>query len=153
MAKGIKTGGKNFEKGHAPYITAKPLGPEIKRIRIEGKEIVATFFWDILNMDIVAMEARLDYRQKNGDVIPGKVLPTLFEETILRAMVKDMKDGRIVTVKELLERTLGKAKEYIQLGGTVNVERTFDLSKLTLEEKKALHSAMLKSKVSPNDVA
>jgi len=140
MARGRKTGGKNFEKGHPPFHIPKPMAPEVKRLKVESKEAVAKLFWELLHMSPQEIEIRSD--KSNWPNI------SIFEFGILSALVQDAKKGKTDTLRMMKETVIGKPREIIQLEGKVNVEKTVDVSKLTDDELQTLLDMMAKARLS-----
>lgn len=141
MSKGKKTGGKDLKPGER----LNPLGqtkvpPIVKAIRISSRETVARLYWDVVNMT----ETQISERLKD------KSLP-LLERNILAAVIKDIGRGTITTVEKLMERTLGKPKEVIQLDGVINQGNAVDLSKLSNDEVISLMTLLKRGQVPVGD--
>lgn len=127
MGKGFKTGGKNFQKGVSPNPDGRPpMDESVRRIRIETKEAVAKLYWDCVNRTKLEMTERINAN------------PTVFEEGILRAILKDMTRGQTITLEKLMDRVIGKPKEVINITGDIRTESTVNLELLSVEEIKSL---------------
>lgn len=116
------------------------MAPIVKAIRISSKETVARIYWDVVNMT----EAQIGVRLKDPS------LP-LLERNVLAAVLKDIAKGTITTVEKLMERTLGKPKEVIQLDGVINQGNAVDLSKLSNDEVISLMTLLKRGQVPVGD--
>jgi len=141
MSKGKKTGGRDIKPGQVLNPKGNPVMPPIvKAIRISSKETVARIYWDVVNMT----EAQIGVRLKDPN------LP-LLERNVLAAVLKDIAKGTITTVEKLMERTLGKPKEVIQLDGVINQGNAVDLSKLSNDEVISLMTLLKRGQVPVGD--
>jgi hypothetical protein len=133
MAKGRFTGGRHWVKGETGNPNGQPKIPEeIKQIKVNSRETVARLYWSCVNLNKEELAARL------------KQNPSIFEEGILRAIIKDMEKGQMITLEKIMDRVIGKPKEYIELDASVSTEKSVDVSKLTNEELENLLSIMKK---------
>lgn len=133
MAKGKFTGGRHWVKGQTGNPNGQPkIHEEIKQIMVNSRETVARLYWSCVNLNKEQLAERL--RQN----------PSVFEEGILRAIIKDMEKGQMITLEKLMDRVIGKPKEYIELDASVSTEKAVDVSKLTNEELENLLSIMKK---------
>jgi len=133
---GTYSGGKQWVKGQTGNPNGQPpLDPFTKRVRIESRETVAKLYWDCVNLTKQELVERL------------KATPTIFEEGVLRAIVKDMEKGTTTTLDKLMERVLGKPKEIIEMTSEVRTESSIDVSKLTTQELENFLALMKKGAI------
>jgi hypothetical protein len=133
---GVYTGGRKFTSETAPRNGGAPkLSPEVKNIIVNSKETVAKLYWSCVNLT----KEELANRLKNN--------PSVFEEGILRAIIKDMEKGQMITLEKLMDRVIGKPKESIDLSANVSTQNSVDVSKLTTQEIENLLSIMQKGAI------
>lgn len=141
MSKGKKTGGRDVKPGERLNPSGQQkVPPIVKAIRISSKETVARLYWDVVNLTEEQIKHRLTHP-----------MLTLLERNILAAVLKDVSRGTITTVEKLMERTLGKPKEVINLEGVINQGNAVDLSKLSNEEIVALMKLLKRGQVPVGD--
>lgn len=134
---GTYTGGRKWVKGQPPMNpNGRPvLPPEVKQIIVNSRESVAKLYWQCVNLTKEELAARI------------KEKCSVFEEGILRAIIKDMEKGNIVTLEKLMDRAIGKPKEFIDLSAHVSTEQAVDVSKLSTQEIENLLSIMQKGAI------
>jgi hypothetical protein len=115
----------------------------VKSVRIRSRETVAELLWEIMNLNRTQLETRVKAR--------GDEMRTIFEESILRGIARDMVKGETKTVEMLMNRTMGQAKQYIDLNAVIDNSNAMDFSKLTLEEKKVLLALQRKGSLKPGN--
>lgn len=140
MAKGKKTGGRDWQKGGPTPFMRKPVAPELQRLKVESKEAVAKLFWNLLHLTQHEVEEKLSKASASRT--------TMFELGILHALVKDTQKGKIDCLKMMKETVIGRPKEIIELSGAVKIDKTVDVSKLTDVELEILLAMMSKASLS-----
>jgi hypothetical protein len=58
-----------------------------------------------------------------------------------------MAKGQTLTIQMLMDRTIGKPKEFIDISGKINIDKSVDMSKLSVEEIDQLISLMKKGSI------
>jgi hypothetical protein len=111
MAKGMKTGGRNFQKGVSGNPNGRPkLPPEIKQIQ----KMSPTF--------VRAMINKLSRMTKDELAIHLKDPKTpVLEVTLGSIYAKAIKDGDYMRLNFLLDRTIGKVKEEVDISVTPQI--------------------------------
>jgi len=105
MANGFKTGGKNFEKGKVSNPRGRPPVPdEYKKIQKLNADQVKGMIAKFARMTIAEME---DYL--NSGTAP------VFEAMIGNIIRKCLEDGDHAKLNFLLDRTIGKVKENVEV--------------------------------------
>lgn len=133
MSKGKKTGGRNIPSGQSLNPAGMTKHPAVmKAIRYETKEAIAKLYLDCLHLTTAELMAKLGTKET-----PNMTL-TMFERNIISALWKDSAKGQVTTLEKLVERILGKPKEFIDLSGTVKLENALDMSKLTDEDVRTM---------------
>jgi hypothetical protein len=134
---GVFTGGKHWVKGQPPANPngAPKLSEEVKAIKVNSRETVAKLYWQCVNLTKVELSERI------------KQSCSVFEEGVLRAIIKDMEKGNITTLEKLMDRVIGKPKEFIDLSAHISTEKSVDVSKLTTQEIENLLSIMQKGAI------
>lgn len=136
MAKGRFTGGRHWVKGQTGNPNGQPkIREEVKQITVNSRETVAKLYWSCVNLNKEQLAARI------------KESCSVFEEGVLRAIIKDMEKGNIVTLEKLMDRVIGKPKEFIDLSAHVSTEKSVDVSKLSTQEIENLLSIMQKGAI------
>jgi hypothetical protein len=95
-------------------------------IRVESKERVAELYWRVLNMTRSEILDRVNES------------PTMFEECILFAILRDSEKGQTDTIDTMLNRVLGNPKDSIDIKANVESKNELDVSRLNKEELKNL---------------
>jgi hypothetical protein len=107
MAKGKKTGGKDFPRGESGNPNGRPvLPPEVKALKSVTNETIKEVMDLLLEKDITALEELAE-----SDTEPA--LKVLYAAGVLRAI----KEGDPAHIEPVLNRVLGKPKESVQLSG------------------------------------
>lgn len=104
MAKGKKTGGKDYVKGHnAPGPGNTPLPEEIRKIATLTKKEALAKLGEMLQKPMDEVEAVLSDKSRKA-----------FDHITAAIVVKSV-DGNSAYLKEMLDRLYGKVKEDIQI--------------------------------------
>jgi len=103
MAKGIKTGGRNFKKGHKFGKGAPRLSAEVKAIRKISISEVVDIFNKYLLCDINDLIK----------IIKDKKNISVFEYALCRALQKAIAKGDFNIILEIFNRLIGKVTEKI----------------------------------------
>lgn len=106
MAKGMKTGGKNWVKGQSGNPNGAAVhNPVVKAVRALTKERVAEIIEEILTTDPAdAAEMR------------GKA-KTVMEAWLMAGIQKAVRNGDLVPLNALLDRLIGKVKDQVENSG------------------------------------
>lgn len=111
MAKGIKTGGRNFQKGVSGNPNGRPkLPPEIKQIQ----KMSPTFVRAMINKLSRMTKDELATHLKDPKT------PVL-EVTLGSIYAKAIKDGDYMRLNFLLDRTIGKVKDEVDISLTPQI--------------------------------
>jgi hypothetical protein len=106
MAKGIKTGGRDIQKGQVLNpIGAKAHSPIVKAVRTLTKERVAEIIEGILTTD-----------PADAHEMKGKA-KTVMEAWLMAGIQKAVKNGDLVPLNALLDRLIGKVKDQVENSG------------------------------------
>lgn len=109
MAKGKKTGGKNFEKGHAPYLDSPgrpPVTPVIKQLKAFNQEALIKILTTLSTATVTELAAMSKDPTK-----------TILEMTIISIWKKAYELGDQQRINFILDRLIGKTKEQIEHTG------------------------------------
>ena len=106
MAKGMKTGGRDIQKGQVlnPH-GAKTHNPMVKAVRNLTKERVAEIIEEILTTD-----------PADAHEMRGKA-KTVMEAWLMAGIQKAVKNGDLVPLNALLDRLIGKVKDQVENSG------------------------------------
>lgn len=96
MAKGKKSGGRNFEPGHDGGPGRPPLPVELK----EAKALTKAKAFELLNRFLFCTDAELE------QVLADPVAPQL--DKMIIAVIKNGKGGDTASLGFLLDRTIGR---------------------------------------------
>lgn len=120
MAKGKKTGGKNFKPGVVTNPDGRPpLSPELKQMRT-------------LTYDQVSEIASIVINGKRDELQQILVNPnaTVLQQIMAKAAINALATGNMGTINAFLDRIVGKARQSIELTGKEGGPVAFsDLSK------------------------
>jgi hypothetical protein len=106
MAKGSKTGGKNWVKGQSGNpIGAAAHNPMVKAVRNLTKERVAEIIEEILTTD-----------PADAHEMKGKA-KTVMEAWLMAGIQKAVRNGDLVPLNALLDRLIGKVKDQVENSG------------------------------------
>jgi hypothetical protein len=108
MAKGIKTGGRNFEKGHK-FAKGRPRLPdEVK----EARKINAKLFHEVLSgyLNNTAKDVNAELKSK----------PTPNLERIILKILDMATKGNLNAANIILERMIGKVPDNLHMSGRVD---------------------------------
>ena len=119
MAKGFKSGGRNFKKGEGGR---KPLPPEIKVIANQTKPAIIEAYWKIINI----------HPDNIGDFKPE----TLLETGILRTVIDFVKTGKVDQIRHIWAECHGKPKESMELSTGEESSITFIVKGVAPSKKK-----------------
>lgn len=107
MAKGKKTGGRNFEKGKSGNPNGRPrLSPEAKAIKKLTSDEYITLVGQFLNTDKKKLE---DYLKLQTT--------TVLEHMVGQIILNAIKTGGHVGLEALLQRVIGKVPDTVELTG------------------------------------
>jgi len=102
MAKGKKTGGRNFKKGQRTKTKGRPPVPElVKQIRAADIEVLAQIITDALNMPYNEAAALLE------STLNGKTQSTVFEFKVLQFLIA----GGVQELQMLLTIVYGRPRQ------------------------------------------
>lgn len=105
MAKGFKTGGKNFQKGVVTNPAGRPpLSPEIK----EARRLTQTRFIELTNQYINMSKEELKAAEQNPKT-------TILELMVLKVMQHAIAKGDQLRLNFILERLIGKVPTPIDM--------------------------------------
>ena len=131
MAKGKKTGGRNFKKGKSPNPSGRPpVSEEIKQIRTMNSKEMAVIGSRLLNLP----------RGQLKPIAEGKA-GTVLEVIVARILFKAMQSGDEKRLEAVLNRVIGKAPDKIEFtgagGGPIQalVDETSELTNDELEQR------------------
>ena len=106
MAKGMKTGGKNWVKGQSGNPTGGAAhNPVVKAVRALTKERVAEIIEEILTTD-----------PADAHEMKGKA-KTVMEAWLMAGIQKAVRNGDLVPLNALLDRLIGKVKDQVENSG------------------------------------
>lgn len=131
MAKGEKTGGKNFKKGHAPMGGRPSLTEEQK----EFKKLTTKQYINLLNKYLGLSFKELTELEKTKDKL------TILEGYILNCFIVGTKKGDYKTLELMLNRLIGKPVQKIEFDGDITVE-----NELSNKEFREIGKALLQAK-------
>lgn len=132
MAKGFKTGGRDFKPGQSGNPNgAKPLPPEVRQFRNAAKKDVIEEFkylWSLPIEELKSIAGRFVYKsqkeegdddgQGGGEWVykPGEAgeVP-IIRVAIAKALLKAAQTGDIHSLNQILDRVIGKVKEELDL--------------------------------------
>ena len=135
MAKGRKTGGRDFKVGHKMAKGGAAHNPDLKRIRKLTQSEVAEIGSMILELNLKQL---IDIKTETG----AKALKVWIASIVARAISK----GDAQALNALLDRIVGKVKDKIEMsgpdGGPIAVESN-SWVKRALSDPETLEAAML----------
>lgn len=112
MAKGKKTGGRNFEPGICPNPNGRPpITPEVKALRGLTHEHIK----DVMDLLVDQEFEKLREMAKDTSLPALKLL-------YIRAVLRAVETGDLANIEIVLNRVLGKPKERIEHSGAITLE-------------------------------
>ncbi len=107
MARGKKTGGRNFEKGH--LVRSPPMGSEVRKIRkFEIKE-----FYKVVNecLDLSMVE----FKEMLTQMKAGSLNNINMRKAIILRVMSQCMAGNVKATTELFNRLLGKPHQTMEI--------------------------------------
>lgn len=124
MAKGKKTGGKNFEVGHPPMGGRPSMPPELKEARKLTKQLFESAVTKLTSMSVPEINAYM------------KDPKCTSLEAMIAGQIRAAVNGKTSPIGFLLDRTVGPVKQQMKLEVEDSISK--QLGAMTDEEKQQL---------------